>query len=583
MALFRPGFPARWLRSRRGRLDLLAAAAVAVVVIIEWCANFRIFQDQRITDPVSYFGDAEITAALVAAAARGDFLPFASKMIPSLGAPFVASWNDFPISEDWLFFLTGQAARLFGTFGAINLGYLTCCVLSGLSFFFVARRLHRAREFALMGAMLFGLSMYAFARGVHHYTLVSFWFLPGSALVATWAGSREGIPLRSGRFKFAFVTFVIVGWSSPYYLFFTFQLFALCFLGHLARRGRKAHLGAAAALLATGALAFLSVNWDTINYARINGRNDAAVSRGAQDGDLFGLKPINFFIAGGNHRLDFMNELSAKRNSVSIGTGEAPSPYLGYAGVLLLLGLVVHAAMAVGKRRLDYGVACALVVAWFTIAHSVGGASSFFSIAGMFLFRSLNRASIVIFIFVLLFGAWVLPRWLRRVPRTARWVGAALVGVLGAWEAIPIAGNAASVATDRARAESDRKLVAQAEAALPPGAKVFQLPPMHFPEVPNYGGVDGYELFRPYFFAKSLVFSHGDVKGRPNADWKFRVAALPAPQMVQELKTNGFSAIYINTKGYGGAMQGMLDAFAQSGAQLIGVAEYQNDSLFLRL
>ena len=90
MALFPAGFPARWVRSRRGRLDLIAAAAITLIVVVEWCANYRIFQDQHFTDPVSYFGDAHFTAAVVTAAKRGEYLPFASKMIPSLGAPFVA-------------------------------------------------------------------------------------------------------------------------------------------------------------------------------------------------------------------------------------------------------------------------------------------------------------------------------------------------------------------------------------------------------------------------------------------------------------------------------------------------------------
>lgn len=573
----------RWLRSRKGRLDVLAAAIIVLVVILEWGLTYRVFQDQRLSDPVSYWGDAQFTAALVAAAARGEYWPFLSKEIPSLGAPFVANWNDFPMAEDWHFFLTGQLARVVGVFAAINLGYLLGCVSAALSFFFVARKLHQAREFAFMGALLYGLSMYAFARGVHHYTLVFFFVLPWTALVSSWMASRRGISFRSGRFAFAVFTFVMTGWSNPYYLFFALQVFGLSFLVHAARKGGWRQWGPAMALIATGMLAFASVNADTIAWQRAHGRNDGAVSRGANEGEYYALKPINFFIAGGNHHLAFMKTLSDRRNAASVVPGEAPAPYLGFAGIALLLSLLGYAVTSVGRRRMDYGVACALVVAWLTIGHAVGGENSLMSVAGFNLFRSVNRVSIMIFAWILLFAGWWLPRLLRRWSTRRRWALAGLVGVVGAWEPIPEVSDAKSVATDRARAQADRELVAKAEAALPAGAKVFQLPAMGFPEVPAYGAVDGYEMFRPYYFAKTLVFSHGDDKGRPNADWKTRVASMPPAQMAQELRNNGFSAVYINTKGYGGATQGLVDGFVGAGAQVIGVSSYQQDSLFLKL
>jgi phosphoglycerol transferase len=567
--------------SKRARSDLLAALALTVLITVGWAGNLRLFQDQRLSDPLSYWSDAHFIGAVVAASARGEYSPFASKTVPSLGAPFIANWNDFPLSDDWLFFLTGQAARVLGTFGAINLGYLLGCVLAGLSLFVVSRRLHRPRDFSLMAGLLYGLTTYAFYRGVHHYTLLYYWVLPWAVLVSFWAASRAGIPLKSGRFRFGALVFLIVGWSSPYYLFFFLQLFGLSFLSHLGRRGRRAHLLGPLLLVLVGGLSFLSVNLDSIAFTWAHGPNREAVGRSAQDGELYALKPINLFIPGNNHRFAFMKKLAEQRDAASIATGEVPGPYLGFAGAVMLLWLLVHAALAAGRRRIDFGLSCALIVAWFLIGHSVGGENSLLAVFGFKLFRSVNRASIMIFAVVLLFATWGLPRLLRRLPPLARWVVALLIGVGGAFEAAPVVADAASVASDRRLAESDRALVAKAEAALPVGAKVFQLPPMHFPEVGPSGGVGSYELFRPYFFSKTLTFSHGDIKGRPNADWKFRVAALPVDQMVKELKSNGFSAIYVNTKGYGDTSS-LVTAFSQQGVTVIAVAD-ANDSVFLKL
>src|SRR5437870_2524702 len=94
----------RWTRSRR---DAAVAMVLAVAIAFGWANAYRLFEDQRIVDPLSYFSDAHQIAATVAAARRGDFVPFASKKLPSLGAPFVADWNDFPLTEDWIYYSTG--------------------------------------------------------------------------------------------------------------------------------------------------------------------------------------------------------------------------------------------------------------------------------------------------------------------------------------------------------------------------------------------------------------------------------------------------------------------------------------------
>jgi phosphoglycerol transferase len=571
---------AAWLQSRRRRLDAVAGAVVALVIALEWSAAYRLFEDQRLTDPVSYFGDAHFSAAVVAAAMRGDFLPFASKELPSLGAPFVANWNDFPMSEDWLFFLVGTAARVLGVFGAINLSFLFACVLAGLSLFLVARRLHLAREFSLMAGVLYGLSMYAFARGTHHFSLTFFWIIPWNVLVAAWASSREGVALRSRRFPIAAATVLLTSWSMVYYALFAAHLLGLAFALHVARRGRRARFGAMAALVAVLMLGLLATNADTLLCAWRHGSNLGVVGRAPSDVERFALKPVNFFTAAGNHRFEPMRQLSALQSRQSLTSGEAPAPYLGVVGCALLLGMVLHVIVAFGRRRLDTGAVWGVTVAWLVVAHSVGGETSLLGLAGLSALRSVNRVSIVILAYVLLFGAWALPRLLRRVPSAARWALALVVAIVGAWEPIPVVSSALSVAREHDLAESDRTLVGAAEVALPQGALVFQLPAMHFPEVPAYGGVDAYEQFRPYFFARHLRFSHGDIKGRPNSEWKIRTAALPPQRMVAELRGQGFAAIYINLKGYGSGR--IVDDLVTAGATVLAVAP-AGDSLFLRL
>lgn len=571
----------RALRLRRNQKDLVFALALALVVWLVWGFAYRMFEDQRFTDPLSYGGDAHFASALVAASRRGEYLPFVSKLVPSLGAPFVANWNDFPVSEDLHFFVAGLLARGLGVFGAINLLFLGALIAAALSFFFAARRLRHDRWFAFMGGLLYGLSLYAFSRGVYHFVLVFFWFLPLVALVALWVGSREGVRFKSGRFAFGAVVFLIAGWSNPYYLFFALQVLGLAFFAHLARRKSPRRLGALGLGL-VGVLGFLSVNADTLLYEASHGKNPGVLSRQASDAEWYALKPVNLFAPGGNHHFAFMRELAHRRDVNQVTTGEAPNPYLGLVGAALFLSMLGVTLVRTARREVDFGVVCTLFVAWLVAFHSVGGVNSLLALFDFKLFRSVNRVSIMVLAWVLLFGTWWLPRLLKRLPRPARAAVALLLAAFGVWDQLPVLRDARAVEWDRRISTADRLLVREAETRLGDGAHVFVLPAMDFPEVQPVGGVGVYDLFRPTFFTRTLVFSHGDDKGRPDAQWKFRTATLPAPAMVAELRARGFSGIYLDKRAFPEGARALIASLEAAGARVVATSS-ENDTLFLAL
>ena len=564
------------------RKDLACVAIIIAIVTFEWCETTQVFYGQKMLEPLSYVGDGLFTAACVAAGMRGDYLPFASKQFPSLGAPFIASWNDFPTTEDFLPLIVGTLARSIGVFGAINFCLYLACIFAGLSMFYVARRFHLNRAFATMSGAMYGFTMYLCCRGTHHFGLTFYWIFPFQILTGAWLASRKGISFRSKKFVITMVVGVITGCSVIYYSFFAMQLYALALLVRMGRPKRKQALlvGLSLALVTAGSI--FVMNADTIFYVSSSGLNTTAVYRDARDVELYALKPIAMLVPAGNHRWAFFRHLSDMANEQTLIQGEIPAPYFGVVQNLMLLGFVITAARAIARRKLNLSVTWALTVAWLIIGHSVGSQNSLMGLAGLRLFRSVNRVSIVILAFVLLFGAWALPRLLRRFGPRVQWVVAMVLAVFGTFEPIPVTQNPAAILHNRRLYESDKRLVEEAEAQLPVGSAVFQLPAMDFPEVGAYAGVDGYGMFRPYFFAKHLRFSHGDVKGRPNATWKFGVAKLAPPEMMAELRSKGFSSIYINLAGYPGQEQAMIDAFVNSGARLLNKSII-GDSVFLVL
>ena len=180
-------------RFRRWKLESTRIAILLLTVTSAWCVTMR---KCRLADwqfiPV-YLGDAWNYAAWAKAASEGQFLPFMPKFNRYLNAPFGASWNDFPSTEDILWAATGLGARLFGLFPALNLFYLLACLLAATSFYLTARYLRYRWEWCLAGALAFGLSPYALTRGIHHLALTYYWHVPLCLLVTWWAASRTGL------------------------------------------------------------------------------------------------------------------------------------------------------------------------------------------------------------------------------------------------------------------------------------------------------------------------------------------------------------------------------------------------------
>lgn len=549
--------------------------ALALAIGVGWAHTYRLFEEQRFADPLVFWGDALSTAALVKAASDFEYLPFASKTIPSLGAPTVASWNDYPIPEDFIYVVWGVVARVIGLFAAINLGFLTALVAAGCSLYAVARRFRVRWEWAWCAGLVFGLTPYFFYRNTSHFQLDFFWHVPWNLWLCARLASRRGVPLVKGpRLWSALAVVAVTAFQNPYYFFFCAQLWVLAIVAHLARHGRATWKGPAA-LLAAAALCFTSVNLDSIAWRAAHGPNLKAVERNPTEVEYYALKPIALLVPSNTtHAWKSMRILGGLGTNQSVIAGEYPSGYAGIVGGAAFLLMLAFTVVAVGRGRADWVARAGLQGSYLLIAAGVGGVSSLLGLFGVTLFRSCNRVSVMVLACALLVAAAVLGRATRRWPRALVAFVTLALAVFAAVEQMPLRTDPQVVAQNAALVAADRKLAEQMEAALPKGAMVFQLPPMHFPEVGPVGGVDSYEQFRPYYFTRSLKYSHGDVKGRASADLKFELANLAPELMIRTLREKGFQALYVNREAYGPGYVEQLVQTAQSmGGRVIGVAD----------
>ena len=94
-----------------------------------------------------------------------------------------------------------------------------------------------------------------------------------------------------------------------------------------------------------------------------------------------------------------------------------------------------------------------------------------------------------------------------------------------------------------------------------PGASVFQVPWVRFPDQPPFLGVQDYEPLRGYIHSDSLRWSYGAMKGRP-ADWSAALADATPDEIALQAAVAGFAGIWVDRNGYAdkeAAMEGTLE------------------------
>ncbi len=545
--------PRRAIRGFK-RFDLLRLALVLVIVTATWLHHYRFFTAQQFSQPIDYWGDALFTAGVVKACEEGAYTPFLLKQVSTHGAPGTATWDDFPIPEQLQFWGTGVLARVVGLFAAINLAYLGAACLAAGVFYVVARRLRVRWWFAMATAALYGLSPFLFGRTVHHFNLLFYAHLPLVGLLALRLASRAGVPWA----KRGHVLWVAVaaGLNNPYFLNFSLQLVVLgAFLGAMRRRGVKRagsrmRTAAVWCVVAIGSAAALNAH--VVIRAIQSGPNGQAMGRAPSDLERFALKPIELVLPSRPHVVPFVDAFAGRYESQQ-KVLQSERSYLGLGAAIALLMALGASLLTLGRRTTlagDLGTFAAWLIAYSLPA----GLNAVTGLLGITVFRSTNRASIVVATLALLaLGRIVSARRWGRMELGAAVVTLALLPFFIAEQMFPRL-DEGQIAQMHARAAADAALMQQLEARVGPGAMIFQLPVVGFPE-------ESFEPFRPSLWTHGLRYSFGAMRGRPEAQVQSELAALPAQQLGPRLRSLGFKAIVVD-----GDASGLTQQLQQVGA-----------------
>jgi phosphoglycerol transferase len=531
-------------------LDWLYWTTLLALVAILWCFAYNRWTREAWNTPVSYTGDSWGEMAAAKAFATGEVHPILPKNPSSLGAPFVASWNDYPIVEEGIFTWYGLFVRLFGIFAGSNLVLLSAHLLAAGSFYFVCRQLRYERMISFAIAILFSMSVFAFARSLWHLVLTFYWHVPLGLLVVWWCISTNAYADKRKWIACVLIS-VLHGIQYVYYTGLFVQFLGLAALVCLLQRKSRAQILFPLLLIGVILATFVLMNVDTFYYRFANGPNTAALVRIYSGLELYALRPVELFLPE-FHRFTALQEWAnrAYYSQTTFQGGENNSLYLGIVAIAALVWLAVISVRAI-SLRVPAGVPShAWAISWILAFSVIGGLNGMMGVFGLVLFRGTNRYSVVIFCLALLFLARQLTRAAVKWRSLPIFGCACFILVIGLWDQLPRFPSADEIDFVHRRVVSDGRIVSALESKLARRAMIFELPVAGYPEVGPIAGMLDYEHFRPYLQSHNLRFSYGTHKGRTRERWQAELMSFGTANAVASLEKYGFAALLINRKGY---------------------------------
>lgn len=479
---------------------------------------------------------------------------------PRSGYPFGSVFLDYPGSD----FASHLLLKVLGAAGggfpaAMNLYFLLGFPVTLVVSYLVLRRLGLSVALALAGAFIFDFLPFHFLRLGHlfytWYFVVPVFFYLGFCCFNS-AGVAEPTPRPSvGKLALLIVGLIAVASFGVYNALFGIIVLAVAGIaGAMAHKSFRPLWWAAicGVIVTVGVLLNVLPN---IVYRDIHGANPEVAQRSPAEAEIYGLKLTQLIIPRLGHRSERLADITSKYNRGTPLSNENVTATLGMIGAAGLLVLFTALVVRVADGRSDDRLSLlALLVLVLFLFGTVGGFGSLFANIVSPAIRGWNRISVFIGFaaiagFLILLQAIVQNYFNPQRGRIVLAIVAAMLAVLAFYDQTTPACPSCNEQTQR-DFENDRAFVQAIEGQLAPGAAVYQLPYMPFPEAPTLHKLPEYGLTVGFLHSKALHWSHGGMKGR-SGDLFFRsLAQEPIERQIEVIRKLGFSGIYIDRRGY---------------------------------
>ena len=552
------------------------AAAVVVMLVVMALLLYRLM-DMDMADihvPFSYNG-GDGMSYLVNAVMLDE--GWTTMETDRLGAPFGYAGYDFYASS--LHQVDNMILKLIVSVFhdpavSVNLLYLSLFPLIGLFAYFVLRQLKLRPWISAAGGLTYAFLPYVFLRGLEHFVLASYYFVPVSVLLCVWIFTDDTFfCFHKGFFKnwknyFAIVmTILIANNGIAYYPFFTCFFLIIVGVVKWIRSKRFANMGKALVLIGTTVAGVGVALLPNLMYVLEHGKSKEAIFRTIDGAETYALKIAQLFMPTTGHGFHPLDSLIAEYNAQMPLVNENYMSYLGIMGCIGFLVLLVYLFVRSNPEGTAYKQqleALSLMNIAAVLLGTVGGFSSLFSILVTSMIRCYNRISVFI-AFIAIAAACIILNVLAEKIYTAKlWEKAhksvryiaytvftavcLLLTLGGVYQQYP--GTQFDYVTCKEMYTSDAAFISQIEAMVPEGSMIYQMPYHEYPEGGPVESMNDYDLWAGYVHSETLKWSYGGVKGREGDKWFSSIDNNNVQEVVRVAKETGYAGIYVERRAF---------------------------------
>jgi len=521
----------------------------------------------NLTAPFSYGGDGLFHAWMAQRVDEGWLFENARS-----GYPFGSNFLDFPGADGGAHLII-KLTSLFGGgwVAGVNLFFLLGFPACFIATYVTARAFGLNRGFAMATGAIYTFAPFHFLRLQHlfytWYFVAPLFFYLALRIFRTQRPPKA-IRMRAmpAKVLLTAIGMVVLASFGVYYALFGIIILASAGILSAVSSGHL-HGTFKAALLSVAVVAGVAVNVAPNVLGNLSqGPNPEVAKRSPIESEVYGLKLMQLLMPRPDHRSSLLRDGAQRYNASSPLSNENITSSLGIIGsagfMLALLVIALSPARLQIDERLRLLAALTFVLFMFA---TIGGLGALFAIAVSPSIRGWNRASIFIACGAILFFFIALQCLLeKKAPRLANYsaVIASVLVLFGFYDQTAPACRECN-ANQKVAFENDRHFIESIENALPPGAAVYQLPYIGFPEVPIQHKLLNYQMMNGVLHSKALHWSFGGMKGRPGDLFYRALANEPMTRQLEVLRRLGFAGIYIDRRGYADNGTAVIDELSQ--------------------
>lgn len=477
-----------------------------------------------------------------------------------LGAPDGADYYDattmelvLNAMEQVLVWVTGNWVLAF------NLFYFSGYFLAGLTAYYALRKLDIHEIIAAPTAVLYAFAPYHMVRSTGHLFLGMYFMVPIMVLFLIRMMKDEQL-FQKGKKGFLtagnilrVAALMVMALTGIYYAFFMCFFLCVVILCRLLNGEAKKVLqplfsiGVIVATLLAGAIPNL-VYWSQ------NGRSPA-LAKGGEGAELYGLKIIQLLLPIKGHRREILMRLRNLYDSAYPLVNENGSASLG---LFMALGFILLCVVLfTGRKRLkEQGNL--RIAATFNLAAVLFGTIGGFAVILSFVtgsIRCYNRFSIFIAMFSLLAIdtalQWIWEKWFEgRIWKQVLYGAGMLIVLAGGIYDQTVPRSPETHVASAQMYDADETFVKQIEEEEEPGAMIYQLPYMKYPENGGIEQLMDYGLLAGYLHSDTLKWSYGAPSGRETDTWMKELNEKSLAEQIDTIREKGFAGIYIDWNAY---------------------------------